>query len=119
MPNRKKMTKWFLVAVLTTIFIKSAYELRWFDVLIGIFKIETRDTKIQSISLKSFAFICKVDNEDAFIQFMAEKDWTYIRRYGRGLLFEKDGYELIVTHNRFFNRYAFFEVSSKAVFEMV
>lgn len=119
MPNRKKMTKWFLVAVLTSLLIKSAYELKWFDVLIGIFKIETGKSKIQSISLKSFAFICKAEDENAFIEFMAGKNWGYIRRYGRGLLFEKDGYELIVTHNRFFNRYAFYEVSSKAVFEMV
>lgn len=119
MPNRKKMTKWVLVAVLTTILIKSAYELKWFDVLIGIFKIETGESKIQSISLKSFAFICKVGYENDFIEFMAHKNWTYIRKYGRGLLFEKDGYELIVTHNRFFNRYAFYEVSSKAIFEMV
>lgn len=119
MKSNRKTIKTLLVALVTIVVLKAAYELKWFDVILGIFKIETGGTKVQNISVKSFAFVCKSTDENYFIDFMTSKNWVYVRSYGRGLLFEKDGYELIITKNQFFGRYSFYEVTSKTVFEMV
>lgn len=119
MKSKQKTLKTLLIALMTIVILKAAYELKWFDVVLGVLKLETGGAKVQNISLKSFAFVCKASDENYFIDFMTSKNWVYIRRYGRGLLFEKDGYELIVTKNQFFGRYCFYEVTSKTVFEMV
>ncbi len=119
MKKNKSVVKLVVISFFTALLIKAAYELKWFDVLYGIYKVEKAPDTVQRVSLKSFAFVTKGDKEAVFLAFMASKNWQYIRRYGRGMLFEKDGYELLITHNTFFGRYAYYEVTSKSVFEMV
>lgn len=110
-----------ITSIIATIalIIKLSYELKWLDVLMGIYKLESKPETVQSVSLKTMAFVAKTGNETAFLQHMEANDWKFVRYYGRGMLFDKSGFELLITKNTFFGRYAFYEVTSKSLFEMI
>lgn len=105
----------FAVAVIA----KASYELKWCDLFWGIFKLETQPEKVQSISLKSLAFITLTRHEIAFLHAMSERGWLFIKHYGRGMIFEKEGYEILITRKDFFNRYAFYEVTTREIFDAI
>lgn len=115
----KELFKITSIIITLALIIKLSYELKWLDVLLGIYKLESKPDSVQSISLKTMAFIAKTGNEMAFLQHMEANDWKFVRYYGRGMLFDKSGFELLITKNTFFGKYAFYEVTSKSLFEMV
>lgn len=115
----KQTLKVAFVMVLVGIFIKVSYELKWIDVILGITKLESSPESIQRISFKGMSYITRCDREEAFMSYMNSKGWRFVKQYGRGLLFDKEGYEIVITKRDVLNRYSFFDVASKSIFEMV
>lgn len=115
----KKCIKVVLILVTIAMISKVSYDLKWFDVLIGIFKLESNPQKIQGVSLKSLGYMTLVVNEVDFLHLMSKRGWIFIKHYGRGMIFEKEGYEILVIRRNYFNRYAYYEVTTKEIFEAV
>lgn len=108
----------FIVTVILVV--KISYELKWLDVVSGIFKLESNKKRsVQRISLKTLSYVAFVNQEPAFMQEMAHMGWQFVNHYGRGMIFEKDGYEILITKHVFFNRYAFFEVATREIFDLI
>ncbi len=115
----KKCLKVLSVLFTIALIAKVSYELKWCDVFCGIFKLETQPEKVQSVSLKSLAFITLTRHEIALLHVMSERGWLFVKNYGRGMIFEKEGYEILVTRKDFFNRYAFYEVTTREIFDAI
>ncbi|MGM0378404.1 MAG: hypothetical protein ACQEQE_01550 [Bacillota bacterium] len=88
------------------------YEMKIFDLLIGIFKLECLNKKIAKVSLKSFMFITKDMDESILIDKMDDLGWKFINLYGRGYLFTKDGEEVVLVKKKHL-RYNVYEIQCK------
>lgn len=117
--QHKKIIKCLIALLTITAITKVSYELKWLDLLWGIFKVETKPHKVQRVSLKTLAYIAPIASEAEFLVEMSELGWHFIKHYGRGMIFEKDGYEILITKREYFNRYAFYEVTTKEVFDVI
>lgn len=115
--------KWIKVAVIVLtigLITKVSYEQKWLDVATGICKLESdHNKKVRRVSLKALSFIALVNQEEAFLNEMNSMGWTYIKHYGRGMIFEKEGYEILITKREYFNRYAFYEVTTREIFDVI
>lgn len=116
--SKKCLIKWSIIVLALALILKVSYELKWLDVILGIFKLESKPDSIQDVSLKTNAYITRSGNEIAFLEMMESKGWHFVKHYGRGMLFKKESYELIVTKRNYFGKYAFYEVTSQSIFEM-
>jgi hypothetical protein len=116
----KRIIKTIMILFTIGLIVKVSYELKWLDVATGIAKLETdKQKRIQRISLKSLSFIGFAGDEDAFIQRMSHMGWSYVKNYGRGMIFEKEGYEILITRRVYFKRYEFFEVTTREIFDVI
>jgi len=116
----KKIVKFAIVLFTILAIVKVSYELKWLDVLSGIFKLETSKTKkIQKISLKTLSYIGFIDSESEFLEIMKGMEWNYVKHYGKGMIFEKEGYEVLITKRNYFNRYLFFEITTREIFDVI
>lgn len=117
---KKQAIKWMIILLTIGIIVKVSYELKWLDVASGILKLETNKKKsVQNISMKTLSFIGFIDCEAEFIDKMQGMGWHFIKHYGRGMIFEKDGYEVLITKRVYFNRYLFFEVTTREIFDVI
>ncbi len=108
--SKFQIIKWVVGAVGLLILAKSAYDLKFFDLLSGIIRLESdKDAKFKKISLKTISFITREGDEEYFIEEMKNLGWDYTARYGRGMVFAKDGYEILMTKLGYFGRYNFYE----------
>lgn len=118
--TNKKIIKFAVILITIVLIIKVSYELKWLDVASGILKLETSKKKsIQNISMKTLAFIGLKDCENDFIIKMHGMGWNFVKHYGRGMIFEKEGYEILITKKTYFNRYVFFEVTTREIFDVI
>lgn len=118
--TNKKIIKFAVILITIALIIKVSYELKWLDVASGILKLETSKKKsIQNISMKTLAFIGLKDCENDFIIKMHGMGWNFVKHYGRGMIFEKEGYEILITKKTYFNRYVFFEVTTREIFDVI
>ena len=118
--TNKKIIKFAVILITIILIIKVSYELKWLDVASGILKLETSKKKsIQNISMKTLAFIGLKDCENDFIIKMHGMGWNFVKHYGRGMIFEKEGYEILITKKTYFNRYVFFEVTTREIFDVI
>ena len=117
--NCKKGFSILIAAITFCIILKVSYEMKWIDLLLGILKLETKSDAVQNVSLKSFAFISRAESELPFLSMMENRGWRFIKHYGRGMIFDKDGYEILISKNVFFNRYAYYEVTTREIFESI
>ena len=118
--NNKKIIKYLIIILTVGLIVKVSYELKWLDVTSGILKLETSKKKnIQNISMKSLAFIGLKGCENEFVLKMQNMGWSFIKHYGRGMIFEKEGYEILITKKNYFNRYLFFEVTTREIFDVI
>jgi len=118
--TKKKLIKLAIIVITIGLIIKVSYELKWIDVANGIFKLETNKKKsIQNISMKTLSFIGLKDCENEFIIMMHNMGWNFVKHYGRGMIFEKEGYEILITKKVYFNRYIFFEVTTREIFDVI
>ena len=69
--------------------------------------------------MKTLSFIGYLDCESAFISKMGVMGWHFLKHYGRGMIFEKEGYEILITKRTYFNRYMFFEVTTREIFDVI
>ena len=116
----KKIIKLIIVLLTILAIIKVSYELKWLDVLSGILKLETsKNKKIQNISMKTLSFIGYLGSEPEFMEKMTQMNWNFVKHYGRGMIFEKEGYEVLITKRNYFNRYLFFEVTTREIFDVI
>lgn len=118
--TNKRIIKVIIILFTIGLIVKVSYELKWLDVAAGIAKLETdKEKRIQRISMKALSFIGISGCEDAFISKMSQMGWTYVKNYGRGMIFEKEGYEILITRRVYFNRYEFFEVTTREIFDVI
>ena len=89
------------------------YELKIFDLLIGIFKLECLNKDIAQVSFKSFMFITNDSDESILIDKMEDLGWKFMNLYGRGYLFTKDGDEVVLVKKKQL-RYSVYEVQCKS-----
>ncbi|GAU79417.1 hypothetical protein [Fusibacter sp. 3D3] len=109
-----------IIAILTVgMILKVSYELKWIDIFLGILKIETKDKSVQKISFKTLSFVSKADHEIDFLIEMKSMGWHFLKHYGRGMIFEKEGYEILISKRTYFNKYAFYEVTTKEIFDVI
>lgn len=115
--------KWITLSVIVLtilIIVKVGYDLKWFDVASGIFRLETdKKSKVKRFSVKTLSFVTWIDGEQYFIDELARLGWTYFRHYGRGMIFVKEGYEILIYKKTFFGRYNFYEVATREVFDLI
>ncbi|MDO4753479.1 MAG: hypothetical protein Q4A41_00595 [Bacillota bacterium] len=108
--NKKGIIKWVIALVMLMVIAKSAYDLKFFDLLVGICKLESdKSAKVKKVSLKTISFITRTGDEEYFIEEMASKGWVYTAKYGRGMIFTKDGFEILMTKLPYFGKYTFYE----------
>lgn len=118
--TNKRIIKAIIILFTIGLIVKVSYELKWLDVAAGIAKLETdKEKRIQRVSMKALSFIGISGCEDAFVDRMSQMGWTYVKNYGRGLIFEKEGYEILITRRVYFNRYEFFEVTTREIFDVI
>jgi len=118
--STKKLIKYTLIVMTIVIIVKASYELKWLDVASGICKLESdRNKAIKRISLKTLAFIGLIDSEELFKEKLSGMGWHFVKNYGRGMIFEKEGYEILITKKNYFNRYLFFEVTTREIFDVI
>lgn len=116
----KKIIKFAIIVMTIGLIIKVSYDLKWLDVTSGILKLETNKKKtIQNISMKTLSFIGFKDCENDFIIKMHNMGWNFVKHYGRGMIFDKEGYEILITKKMYFNRYIFFEVTTREIFDVI
>lgn len=105
-----------MILISILILFKIYYELKWLDLLLGIFKLETGKKEIASVSQKSLMYIVKRGTDDeVFYKKMREMGWEFTQVYGRGYLFEKRGEEVLVT-KREYGKYSVYEIHGKSYF---
>ena len=118
--TQKRIAKYVVIIFTIALIVKVSYELKWLDVASGIFKLETdKEKRVQRITLKTLSFIGYANQDEAFIEKLSKMGWHYVKNYGRGLIFEKEGYEILITRRRYFNRYDFFEVTTREIFDVI
>jgi len=115
----KKILKWMTAISTVLLILKVSYDLKWIDLVLGIFKLETKDKPIQKVSFKSLSYIGNSNSREDFFTEMHKKGWHFVKCYGNGMIFDKDGYEILITHRNYFNRYTFYEVTTKEVFDVI
>ncbi len=105
-----KIVKWVVGGVVLLLLAKSAYDLKFFDLLSGIVRLESdKNVKVKKISFKTISFITRSGDEEYFIEEMKNLGWDYTARYGRGMVFAKDGYEILMAKMSYFGKYNFYE----------
>ncbi len=118
--TNKRIIKAIIILFTIGLIVKVSYELKWFDVAAGIAKLESdKEKRIKRISMKTLSFIGISGCEEAFIEKMSQMGWSYVKNYGRGLIFEKEGYEILITRRVYFKRYEFFEVTTREIFDVI
>lgn len=119
----KSYKKWILASIIIAtilLIVRVAYDLKWFDVATGILKLESdRDAKVKRFTLKTLSFVTREGDEEHFIKEVESLGWKYYCKYGRGMIFQKDGYEILMTKRSYFGRYCFYEVATREVFDLI
>jgi len=93
------------------------YELKYSDVIFGIYQLERKNKKIVKVSRKSLIFIMKnKESEDLFIEEMDRMGWKFHDIYGRGYLFDKNGEEILAMQSKRFGRYTVYEIQNEKYF---
>ena len=93
------------------------YELKFFDMLLGAYRLETGTNRVARVSQKALIYIMRANQPDeVFFEEMEQLGWTYYDTYGRGYLFTKNGEEILATRSKQFGRYTVFEIHNERYF---
>lgn len=107
----KKALKWITVLIFVLTLLKIYYELRFFDLMLGIYEVERHQKKAALISKKALMFITKKNDADASIkERMHELGWTYVDTYGNGYIFSNDEEEILLRRHDYAIGYSTFEI---------
>lgn len=90
---------------------KIYFELKWYDLLIGILKLQDKKKRIALVSKKTLMFITKDSKpEEALIEVMAKNGWRYVDQFGMGYVFSSGEEELLLKRRNFNFGYVVFEI---------
>lgn len=90
---------------------KIYYELKWYDLLLGILKLEFGNKPIVLVSQKSLMFVSKkASAEDSLKMVMKKNEWDYVDHYGKGYIFTNNDEELLLKRRDFSFGYVIFEI---------
>lgn len=119
--KQKSKKIWQIAVIVLTIasVSKIGYELKVFDVTLGMLKLKLFKKPVQKVSFKTLSFISHSLNDQVFHIEMRARGWHFVKQYGKGLIYEKEGYEILISKRIFFNQFSFYEVTTKEVFELV
>lgn len=115
----RKVMRGVVVFLAFIAIVKINYDLKVFDVLLGMVKLESRDKKVARVSLKSLSFMTKSDSEDDFIMEMCNNGWEFVNNYGKGYLFARDGQEVLLTKKTYLKVYDVYEVTNRDYFNAI
>lgn len=96
---------------------KVYYELKWYDLILGISKLTFSDKKIALISKKTLMFVTKKsDAHQSLIEIMSKNGWSFVEQFGMGYIFTSDGEELLLKRRDFAFGFVVFEVYPREEF---
>lgn len=82
------------------------YYFKFLEVIAAILKVETNDKRIVSVSRKDLFYITKKNaGLELIIEEMKSLGWNYVTRYGKGLVFESFGEEIVIIEKNLAGRY--------------
>lgn len=91
--------------------VKVYYELKWYDLLLGITKLNLGGKEIALVSQKTLMFVTKKANaEEALKHVMTKNGWNFVDRFGMGYIFTNGEEELLLKRRDFSFGYVVFEV---------
>lgn len=111
--QNKKSSIMALIGIVTFIVVaaKVYYELKWYDLLIGISKLSFGRKKIVLVSQKTLMFVTrKADAENAIKEVMLKNGWVFVDKFGMGYVFSNEDEELLLKRRDFSFGYVVFEV---------
>lgn len=118
--DKKKIMKFVKITTLiftVIVIVLVYYELKFFDVIIGIYQLESKNKKIVRVSKKSLIYIMRSkENEELFINEMDLLGWKFYDTYGRGYLFTKKGEEILATQSKRFGKFTVYEIHNEKYF---
>ena len=120
MDKRKLIKIIKIIILIASIFLIAFayYELKYFDIMYGIYQLESENKKIVKVSKKSLIFIMRnKESEDLFVEEMDRLGWKFYDVYGRGYLFTKKGEEILATQSKRFGRYTVYEIQNEKYFD--
>lgn len=107
----KKLMKCLSIIFTIAFFSKIYYELKFWDLTIGILKLEKKKKDVVMVSQKTIMLISKgVDKDEEMIYEMSEYGFEYVNKYGRGYLFIRDEEEVVLFKKDHFTRYSVYEI---------
>ena len=119
--DKKKLMKFIKIITLilsVIVIVLVYYELKFFDIVIGIYQLESKNKKIARVSKKSLIYIMRSkEKEELFIHEMDLLGWKFYDAYGRGYLFTKNGEEILATQSKRFGRYTVYEIHNEKYFD--
>lgn len=113
MKNRKNSSIIKIVGIIAFFVIsaKVYYELKWYDLLLGILKIQLGKKPIALVSQKTLMFVAKKEEaEESLKKAMALNGWTFVDRFGMGYIFSNEDEELLLKRRDFNFGYVVFEI---------
>ncbi len=112
--NNIEMKKiWSVIGLIAffAIACKVYYELKWYDLLLGISKLQSEKRDIVLISQKTLMFVSKGQNaEQALVKVMSKNGWNYVDKFGMGYIFSSGDEELLLKRRDFGFGYVVFEI---------
>lgn len=113
MKNNKKNSLLTILGIIA-FFVVSAkiyYELKWYDLLLGIIKIQLGKKPIALVSQKTLMFVAKKEEAEASLKrAMSLNGWTFVDRFGMGYIFSNEDEELLLKRRDFNFGYVVFEI---------
>lgn len=112
--RNSNLVKWIGVIVFLAVAAKIYYELKWYDLLNGVLKLNFGKKPIVLVSKKTLMFVTKKANaERALIDVMEKNGWKYVDQFGMGYVFNSEEEELLLKRRDFSFGYVVFEVYPK------
>jgi len=109
--NLKKVIKCLSLIFVIAFFSKVYYELKFWDLTVGIIKLEKKKKDVVLVSKKTVMLISKgTDKDDEMIEEMYEYGFEYVNKYGRGYLFTRDDEEVVLFKKEHFGKYSVYEI---------
>ncbi|OPL09331.1 MAG: hypothetical protein AVO33_00410 [delta proteobacterium ML8_F1] len=114
--NRKAL-KWLSILLSVGAIAVLYYELKFFDLLLGVYNLEIRGKRIARVSQKTLMYVMRShEDEDLFTREMEKLGWQFYDQYGRGYLFTKQGEEILATRSQHLGRYQVYEIHNEKYF---
>lgn len=109
--NLKKVIKCMSFVFIIAFFSKVYYEMKFWDLTVGMFILEKKQKDVVLVSKKTIMLISKgIDKDDEMIEEMFNYGFEYVNKYGRGYLFTRDDEEVVLFKKDHFGKYSVYEI---------